>query len=88
VGRADHAEVAVVDCGDLGDHQGRDDQRAGVRAEQLQAGEMMAVVGVDRGVEGAGVDNDRYLGTSAARISSIRSEMSVRPLRPAPAASR
>lgn len=47
---------------------------------------MMSVVGVDVGVERPGVYQDRYLVTSAARSSSIRSEMSSRPLRPAPAA--
>ena len=47
---------------------------------------MVSVVGVDVGVERPGVDQDRYFATSAARISSIRSEMSSRPLRPAPAA--
>lgn len=54
--------------------------------QQLERFTVMAVVGVDVGVEGAGVDEEGYRVTSAARISSMRSEMSSRPLRPAPAA--
>jgi hypothetical protein len=59
-----------------------------MRLKQFQARRMMEVVGVDIGVEGAGIDDDGYRSTSAWRISSIRSEMSACPLRPAPAASR
>ncbi len=47
---------------------------------------MVTVVGVDVGIERAGVDQKRYRLTSARRISSIRSEMSGVPLRPTPAA--
>jgi len=47
---------------------------------------MVTVVGVDVGIQRSGVDQESYRSTSAARISSIRSEMSSRPLRPAPAA--
>lgn len=54
--------------------------------EEIKGLVMVPVVGVDVGVERPGVDQDRYLATSAARISSIRSEMSSRPLRPAAAA--
>jgi hypothetical protein len=46
----------------------------------------MAVVGVDVRVQGARVDDERYRPTSRARISSMRSETSSRPLAPAPAA--
>lgn len=56
--------------------------------EEVKGVVMVPVVGVDVGVERSGVDQDRYFATSAARISSMRSEMSSRPLRPAPAARR
>ncbi len=55
--------------------------------EQLQAGGMVPVVAIDVGVEGPGVDDQCDGWTSLARISSIRSEISARPLAPAPAAS-
>jgi hypothetical protein len=51
--------------------------------EQLEAGGVMGVVGVDVGVEGARVDDQRDRRLSARMISSMRSEMSLRPLRPA-----
>ena len=54
--------------------------------EKLKALGMVAVVCIDVGVQGPGVDQERYGRTSARRISSIRSEMSDRPLAPAPAA--
>ena len=49
---------------------------------------MVAIIGVYIGVEGSRVDEGGYRVTSDARISSILSEMSVLPLRPAPAARR
>ncbi len=48
----------------------------------------MAVVPVDVGVERTGVDDQSDGCTSAARISSTRSEISLQPLAPAPAARR
>ena len=54
--------------------------------EEIKGLVMVPVIGVDVGVERPCVDQDRYLATSAARISSILSEMSSRPLRPAAAA--
>ena len=56
--------------------------------QELKRLAVVAVVGIDVGVERSGVDQGGYLATSAARISSMRSEMSSRPLRPAPAARR
>jgi len=55
-------------------------------SQQFESGAVIAVVGVDIGVERAGVDEEGYGVTSAARISSMRSETSSRPLRPAAAA--
>jgi len=57
-------------------------------SQQFECGAVIAVVGVDVGVERAGVDEEGYGVTSAARISSMRSEMSSRPLRPAAARNR
>ena len=54
--------------------------------EKLKAFGMVAVVCVDVGVQRPGVDQERYGRTSARRISSIRSEVSDRPLAPAAAA--
>jgi hypothetical protein len=48
--------------------------------KQVERGAMVTIVGVDVGIERAGVDQDGYLATSAARISSMRSEMSSCPL--------
>ncbi len=74
---------------DLGDNEGRHDERAGMTFEKLQSGCMVCIVGVDVGVQRPGVDHEcAYSGASAATISSMRSETSLRPLRPAPAAPR
>ena len=57
--------------------------------EQFKCCNVVGVVGIDVGVERSGVDDDcPYRSTSVARISSMRSETSLRPLRPAPAAPR
>jgi hypothetical protein len=44
---------------------------------------MVLVVGIDVGVERAGIDQQSYRPASWRRISSMRSDTSVRPLRPA-----
>jgi PPOX class probable F420-dependent enzyme len=69
----------------FGNDESRHDQRPGVRLEQFEACPMMSVIAVDVGVERAGVDDQRDESTSLARSSSMRSEMSARPLAPAPA---
>ena len=74
--------------GDLGDDEGGDDERAGVDLQQLQTGGVVGVVSVDVGVKRPGVADQRDAGISEARISSIRSETSLQPLRPAAAAPR
>jgi hypothetical protein len=51
--------------------------------QQLRARLVMLIVGVDIGVERASVDDERWSATSLRGISSMRSEMSWRPLRPA-----
>jgi hypothetical protein len=71
---------------DLGDDERGEDERTWVGFEQLQAGGVVGVVGVDVGVEGASVEDQRDGAISEARISSIRSETSLWPLRPAAAA--
>jgi hypothetical protein len=72
---------------DFGDDQDRDDEWAGMCFKKLQCSSVIGVVGVYVGVQRSGVNDDRgYRATSAARISSIRSETSLRPLCPAPAA--
>lgn len=73
---------------DLGDDKGREDQGTRVGDQELNRIAMMAVIGVDVRVERSGINQGGYLATSAAKISSMRSEMSSRPLRPAPAARR
>lgn len=73
---------------DLRNNERGEDEGAWVGFEQLQAGRVMGVVGVDVGVEGPGVEDQRDGAISEARISSIRSETSLWPLRPLPAALR
>ena len=68
------------------DHEVRYDQRSRMSLQQLKAGCMMTIVGVHVRVERAGIHQQRYRPGSSLRISSICSEMSSRPLRPAPAA--
>ena len=82
-----HAEASAQQVGHLGDHEFRDQEGTCVRLEELQALGMVSIVRVDVGVQGPGVDDQRDPGTSAASISSIRSETSERPLWPAAAAS-
>lgn len=81
------AESSRKQVDHLGDDQGGDDERAGMGFEKFQRGCVVRVVGVDVGVERPGVDDERgYRPTSEARISSMRSETSLLPLRPAAAA--
>ncbi len=60
--------------------------RAGL--EQVRTRGVVSVVAIDIGAERAGIDDQSDGCTSLARISSMRSEMSSRPLAPAPAARR
>jgi hypothetical protein len=69
-------QPARQEIDDLGDRQNGNDQRARVRLEQLTAGLVVPVVGVDVRIERTGVDDEGYRPTSRARISSIRSETS------------
>jgi len=80
------AQPGCDQVGDLGDDERGEDEGAWVGFEQLQAGGVVGVVGIDVGVEGAGVEDQRDGAISAARISSIRSETSLWPLRPPAAA--
>lgn len=64
----------------LSNDKSRYDERTGVGLQQLPARRMMGIVIVDVRVERARVDDQRDWPVSAAMISSIRSEMSVRPL--------
>jgi hypothetical protein len=71
----------------LCDDERWDDERPWVGLEQLERRRVVCIVGVDVRVERPGVDDDPgYRSTSAARISSMRSETSETPLRPAFAA--
>ena len=75
------AESGREQVGHLGDDEDRDDQRADVRFEKLERCRVMRIVRIDVGVQGARVDEQRrYRATSAARISSMRSDTSVLPL--------
>ncbi len=82
------SEARPDEVSDFGDDQRRDDEGAWVGFKQIQASGVVAVVAVDVGVERAGVNDQRDDCTSAARISSMRSEISSRPLAPAAAARR
>lgn len=65
------------EVGDLRDHQGWHDERAGMVLEQLAAGVVVTVIGVQVGVEGPGIDDEGGQANSWRRISSIRSETSL-----------
>lgn len=82
------AKTGAYQVAHFGYHQSRHDQPAAAPAEESQAGMMVAIIGVYVGVERSRVYEGGYRLTSDARISSILSEMSVLPLRPAPAAPR
>lgn len=71
----------------LADHERWDDQWADALLKQIQASIMVRVVSIDVRIKRPRVDDQRSYGrTSAARISSIRSDTSLQPLRPAFAA--
>ncbi len=72
----------------LGHDQFGHDQRPWMRLQQLEALRVIIVVRVDVRVQRTGVNQQSYRRTSARSISSIRTETSAAPLRPAPAASR
>ena len=83
------AEDANPRClGSLGDDQNRRGERLWMTLQEREAVLMVSVVGVDVRIEGARIDECRYRPHSSRRISSMRSETSLRPLAPAPAASR
>ena len=79
-------ESSLEEVDDFGRHQGRNDQWTGMGQQELQAGSVVPVVRVDVCVEWSRVDDQRDDRASRARISSMRSETSERPLRPAAAA--
>lgn len=76
------AQSGLDQVGDLGDDEHGDDERSRMRLQQLQAGGVVGVVGIDVGVERASVDDQRDGTYSEARISSIHSETSSPPPRP------
>lgn len=80
-------EAGRQEVGDLGHDQDRHEERTGMSLDQLEALDVMVIVLIDIGVEGPGVDEDGYRVTSVRKISSIRTETSCWPLRPAFAAS-
>ena len=81
------AQAGAEEVCDFGNHEAGNHKGSRMRLEQFEARPVVSVVAVDVRVEGAGVDDQCDGCTSLARISSIRSEMSSRPLAPAPAAS-
>ncbi len=82
----DNMESGPDQIGHLSDHQVWNHQRTRMSPEEVQGFLVVPVIGVDIGVERTSIDDDGYRATSAASISSMRSEMSSRPLLPAPAA--
>ena len=71
---------------DLGDDEDRHHDRTSVILEESQRLDVVGVVGVDVRVQRAGIGQQAGQVSSSRRISSIRSETSRRPLRPAAAA--
>lgn len=82
------AKASADELGDFSDDEGGNDEGSWVSLEQFEANAVVAVIAIDVGIERTGVDDQRDDCTSAARISSMRSAMSSRPLAPAPAARR
>jgi hypothetical protein len=82
------AEPCTEQVRDFGEDERRDDQRSGMRLQQLERRLVVGVVGVNIGVQRARVDDQRDEPTSLRMISSMRSEMSLRPLCPVPPAPR
>lgn len=81
------AKTCAEQISHLGDDQNGNDQWPRVGLKKVQRRRVVGIIGIDVGVQRPGVDDQRGDGAvSAARISSMRSEMSGRPLRPAPAA--
>jgi hypothetical protein len=72
--------------GDFGDDKDRNQQRPGMFLEKVEAGCVVAVVGIDVRVQRAGIDQEWDFPSSLDTISSMRSETSWWPLRPAAAA--
>ncbi len=73
----------------LGHNENGDDQRPWMCLQQLEARFVVAIIRIDVCVQRSSVHQNRYRDTSALRISSMCSEMSVCPLWPAlPAISR
>lgn len=82
------SEATPDEVDGLGDDERWDDQGTRVGEQEVKRLAVVAVVSIDVGVERSCIDQSGYLATSAARISSMRSEIFSRPLRPAPAARR
>ncbi len=79
-------ETGRDEVGNFCHDERRDEQRTWMGLQELPTRRMVAIVGVDVGEQWASVDEEGYAPTSARRISSILSEMSSRPLCPAPVA--
>lgn len=76
------AEAVPDQMSDLRDDEYRDEPRSRGVLECFQALRVASVVRVRDGIEGPGVDEYGYRPASSLRISSTRSEMSLRPLWP------
>lgn len=72
----DRAEPGADEVRRLGDDERRDQQRTGVGGQQFETRTVVAIVGVDVGVQRANVDDQGDERTSSARISSMRSDTS------------
>jgi hypothetical protein len=69
-------ESSAQEVDNLGHYQDGYQQRTRMGLEQFEALDVVVVVGVDIGVQRAGVDEEGYRVTSSRRISSIRTETS------------
>ena len=70
-------QTGADQIGDLGYDESGEDERAGMGFEQFQAGGVVCIIAVDICIERPGVEDQRDGAVSEARISSIRSEMSL-----------
>ncbi len=71
------SQTGFQQVGHFRDDQRRHEQRSGMGLEKFEAGLVVAIVPIDVGEERPSVDDQSDDPNSAARISSIRSELSV-----------
>jgi len=60
-------ETRTDQIGDLGDHQGRNNERTGERSQQIQASLVKCIVAIRQGIQRAGVDDQTWHSSTSTR---------------------